>query len=73
MTLVIKSNDKKQYKQVLDLVKSLNLEYDELDEDEKNFYNLAGSFDLPESADELISIIKEGKSSKNTDISWTNI
>ncbi|MCU0467892.1 MAG: hypothetical protein MUF58_04755 [Arcicella sp.] len=37
---------------------------------EDEFFALAGSFDLPETADELINIIESSRTSKDIDISW---
>jgi hypothetical protein len=39
---------------------------------EDAFFALAGSFDLPETADELISIIESSRTTKEIDTSWTN-
>lgn len=38
---------------------------------EDKFFALSGSFDLPESSDELIKIIEESRTSNNMDTSWT--
>lgn len=38
---------------------------------ETKFYELFGSFDLPETSDELIDIIENSRTSKDIDTSWT--
>lgn len=38
---------------------------------EATFFALSGSFDLPESSDELIKIIEESRTSNDMDTSWT--
>lgn len=38
---------------------------------EAKFLALSGSFDLPESSDELIKIIEESRTSNDMDASWT--
>lgn len=37
---------------------------------EATFFALSGSFDLPESSDELIKIIEESRTSNDMDTSW---
>ena len=39
---------------------------------EDAFFALAGSFDLPETADELINIIESSRTTKEMDTSWAD-
>ena len=54
--------------------KSKNDEAERLEKQRKEaaFFALAGSFDLPETADELINIIESSRTTKEMDTSWAD-
>ena len=54
--------------------KSKNDEAERLEKQRKEdaFFALAGSFDLPETSEELISIIESSRTTKEMDTSWAD-
>lgn len=78
-TIIIEPSSQADYQLFIDLAKRLKAKFrisaSEIDttdrvSDEKAFYALAGSLDLPETSDELIKIIEESRTNKDIDTSW---
>jgi hypothetical protein len=78
-TLIIEPNSKGDYQLFVSLAKRLKVAFREektksrtqKEKDEEIFFALAGSFDLPETSDELIQIIENSRTNKEIDTSWT--
>lgn len=78
-TLIIEPNSKGDYQLFVSLAKRLKVTFREektksrtqKEQDGEAFFALAGSFDLPETSDELIQIIENSRTNKEIDISWT--
>ena len=73
-TLVIEPQNQADYRLFVDLAKRLKVKFREENKKQTKkdaeFYALAGSFDFPETSDELINIIESSRTGKETDISW---
>ncbi len=77
-TLIIEPNSKGDYQLFVSLAKRLNVTFREekpktrtqKGKDEEVFFALAGSFDLPETSDEIVQIIENSRTNKEIDISW---
>ncbi len=78
-TLIIEPNNKLDYQLFVSLAKRLNVKFREEKsvikqqeklEKEKEFFALAGSLDLPESAEEIVKIIESSRTTKEMDTSW---
>jgi hypothetical protein len=83
-TITIEPSSKADYQLFIGLAKRLNAKisvnsdtFTETNQEKINkqkeaqFFALSGSFDLPESSDELIKIIEESRTSNDMDTSWT--
>lgn len=83
-TITIEPSSKADYQLFIDLAKRLKAKFSvnsdisiETDSEkmrkqkEAKFFALSGSFDLPESSDELIKIIEESRTFNDMDTSWT--
>ena len=76
-TLIIEPQNKVDYQLFIDLAKRLNVKYrEEVDAEEAkkeaDFFALAGSFDLPETSEELAQCIEKARISKNIDVKWAD-
>ncbi len=75
-TLIIEPNTTADYQLFVSLAKRLNVTFSERKARKKNkktedvFFALAGSFDLPETSEELIHIIESSRTTKEIDTSW---
>ncbi len=83
-TITIQPSSQADYRLFVELAKRLKakfsvspVEITEIEEinpkndKEAKFFELFGSFDLPETSDELIKIIENSRTSKDIDTSWT--
>lgn len=81
-SIIIEPSNKADYKLFVGLAKRMKVKFQIKNSEitkngmtseaqqEANFLALAGSFDLPESSDELIKIMEESRISKEMDTSW---
>lgn len=74
-TLILEPQTDADYRLFVDLAKRLHTPYRQEDtrsaeEREAAFLSLAGSWEGPETGDELIALIEGSRTSKDTDTSW---
>lgn len=83
-TIIIQPNSQADYRLFIELAKRLKAKFsispvemsekqeiNSTNDKETKFFELFGSFDLPETSDELIEIIENSRTSKDIDASWT--
>lgn len=80
-TLIIEPKTIADYQLFVNLAKRLDAKYRNAEINvhaekvtssvDEAFFALAGSFDLPETADEIIELIENSRTNKDIDTSWT--